>query len=162
MNEVWDYSRSNVHHRCNHEGVVYRYIPPGYIPTIPKVLHRDSVRVQVERGRTQHDMVSFLSGNPPRCSDKLQNKWLKEQQRGVNAWNSAEFSDLLKHHTVFGTVHKECQKEHPNNEVASVEAFRVATLMSAGGNVVVSEPAFKGDMADFEGHGVRHITWYTS
>ena len=104
----------------------------------------------------------FWSGNPPRCSDKLQNKWLKEQQRGVNAWNSAEFSDLLKHHTVFGTVHKECQKEHPNNEVASVEAFRVATLMSAGGNVVVTEPAFKGDMADFEGHGVRHITWYTS
>jgi hypothetical protein len=162
INELWDYSRANIKYPCTSpkSTATYRYIPPGYVPIQSPVKDRYTLMKQKERGHS----VAFLGNG--RCQGSISNPWLQKQWGPVQAWNAEQYRSMLQQHTVFGTIHKTCLWEGTDgvdmqHVAASAEGFRIAPLMSAGGNVIVSDICFHEDMDEYKGIVIFDAGYYS-
>ena len=63
-----------------------------------------------------------------------------------SVWNVSAFAALMRHRQVFLNLHKGCGDAHQ-----PLEAFRVAQILSAGVGLILSEPAYPRDAAEYEG-----------
>ena len=141
VDEIWDFSHHNLD-LCggtldprDRRPLVVRYVPPGYIPTVPRLDGRSSALLFF-------GSISRTARRGP-CYYQLKHELREQLQQTYSVWNESALAAVLGRYDIYLNVHKNCASGGP-------VTFRNALLLSAG-KLILSDRAHPRDEAEFAG-----------
>lgn len=139
VEELWDYSWHNIDRCDKHvDKPKQRYIPPGFQEGIGQ-----SVQLPGRSPLNFYGKAEYRA----ECWNKVYTLFTSSQIPFFvesKVGNDDSFAKYIQSHDIFFNLHKNCQGDD-----APIEAFRMASLISAGA-IVLSVPAYAKDQAEFK------------